>query len=319
MSGTGNHESGGADSRDVAPAASSPRGQPTGFRTQRSRSRVWTAGTLPGALALTRVQGLEPVAYVLGSSVVRPGWAVTTGLRSGELDGPYKALAGAYATALARLRREAAASGADGVTDVRLTADQGPLRRRDALVVRAVGTAVRGAPGLGSNGAFVTSLAGGELLALRAAGYEPVDLCVGVAVLYLYTDWQSQSEERMAENTEVRRLTAAAAQARRTAMERTLAQARAAAADGLLDCRQSVHVAVVARPRDPLGGDRTDHLMQCTAVGQAVRRARTSPGPLHPARALPLSDSSPSATVVGEPAPMPIRLRFRAPDPLGRR
>ena len=101
--------------------------------------------------------------------------------------------------------------------------------------------------------AFTSDLSIDELLLVEEVGFEPVDFVLGTS--YFHIGWQSSGWTTNCELTDASRTML---QARLVAMERMLAHARAAQADGIVGMR--------------LDMEREGHHAEFTAYGTAVRR-----------------------------------------------
>lgn len=157
-----------------------------------------------GAVGIESV-GLEPVGEVMGCFAqnlgwMRSGWGVGFGL---SVDfGPYeRAVSSGYHHALSRLAAEARALGADGVVDVRLTADHLESGVREYV---ALGTAVGARSSQRPAALFTTELPGQDVAKLMHSGWVPVRIALGIAVSGRYLDQRSRWQMSLgAGNTEV--------------------------------------------------------------------------------------------------------------------
>lgn len=132
---------------------------------------AWVATMTPAELLLARSHGIRPVATVSGTCWYSYGWSWTEGHAEG------------WHEALARLRREAAAAGANAVVDVRMRT----LRHRvsSSMDFTLIGTAVRLdhlPPGKDPVIATVPAL---EFVRLLEADVVPVGIAVGACYDWL--------------------------------------------------------------------------------------------------------------------------------------
>lgn len=97
-----------------------------------------------------------------------------------------------YDLAVARLRAEAVALGADGVVGVQITVDKVGLARQFS----AVGTAVRAAGPVRPPSPFLTDLDAGQLTALLLGGWVPVSLAIGLSVSVRHEDGATARQRR---------------------------------------------------------------------------------------------------------------------------
>ncbi len=243
----------------------------------------WTSMlTVPSAAGLS-VTEFEPVGEVMGSIVQNVGWsgyggcgAWGAGFGGGfgggygamaptPAFGPYvEALRHGYDTALARMQLEASGIGADGVIGVGLAAkpfDQGSRE------FTALGTAVRSRRARERPARpFVTELAGQDLAKLVGAGWLPVRIVYGIAMLIRHDDMTTRTQASWAGgNTEVtgytQLVTAARADARRD-FTRRVAQA---GAEGAIVSTMGVAM----REIEPSENHR-DHVAEATVFGNAL-------------------------------------------------
>ena len=123
--------------------------------------------------ALAQASGLQPVAQVMGSSVVQHGWLGTQGAyyRTGELRALAEPWNMARERAFDRLRQEAEFAGADGVIGIEM--NSGSLGDAGNVELVVFGTAVRDTtvqPGEGQVG--MCTLSGQDVDKLRRIGAE---------------------------------------------------------------------------------------------------------------------------------------------------
>ena len=146
--------------------------------------------SVPGAVGAAAA-GFTPVGEVMGCAVEHaPGGVdgLVTGLRHG------------YATALARLREEAAALGADGVLGIACT-----VARTGAGISESttLGTAVRATAGHRPRRVFTTCLPGPDVAKLVRAGWVPVAVAIGIAGGTVFDAAMADQVPALAPNQEV--------------------------------------------------------------------------------------------------------------------
>lgn len=198
--------------------------------------------SVPGAAGIESV-GLTPVAEVMGCIVQQIGWTGAGGY--GAYGGPgfgmpyavdfrpyVQALHHGYDTALARMLTEAAAMGADGVVDVRITRSHLGQSNHEFM---ALGTAVRARSTHRPARPFTTVLSGPDVAKLMRAGWAPARIAIGIAVQARYLDWRSRNQMSiMAGNTEVSGATELVTLVRHQARDTFGRQAREGNADGAI-------------------------------------------------------------------------------------
>jgi uncharacterized protein YbjQ (UPF0145 family) len=124
--------------------------------------------------ALAQASGLQPVAQVMGSSVVQHGWLGMQGAYyvTGEIPSLSEPWNMARSRAFDRLRQEAALADADGVIGIEMTA--GPLGEAGNVELVVFGTAVRDStlPPHPSGRLGMCTLSGQDVHKLRRIGAE---------------------------------------------------------------------------------------------------------------------------------------------------
>jgi len=195
--------------------------------------------SVAGAVGVESV-GLTPVAEVMGCIVQQIGFTGMSGYGMGGAYGlgqvnfrPYvESLYRGYNTALARMVAEAAAMGADGVVDVRLTRSH---LGQSAHEFVALGSAVRAQSRYRLAQPFTALLPGQDVAKLMQSGWVPARIAIGIAVEAQYLDWQSRNQMgMMAGNTEVSGPTALITRVRHLARDTFGRHARDTHADGAI-------------------------------------------------------------------------------------
>lgn len=277
--------------RDALARGEVPASTRARLERERARSLPWTSTLSVSEWALARSVGAEPVGLVMGSSVYHTGWSYLPSWQSGELEAPTRAAHAVRALALERLRQEASLLGAHGVVAVRLERSDRDWGS-DLMEFTAVGTAVRFPRAQAVPRPFLATVGADDLYRLLQAGWLCVDLCLGVSVAYLATDWTSMWQAGSWTNTEVDAFTSATYTVRELAMRRLAETARAARADGVI--AYDINLSVERVERGGGGQERTDHVLEFVAMGTAVVRADDRQAAL-PAAVVPLADRPPPA------------------------
>ena len=215
----------------------------------------FTSGLSVADFALTRLQDVQPICQVMGSSVHQVGWQSypfsgwSSGARIVELRGLTEAWNEARRRALRRLTEEAALARADAVVDVTFE------RREHAFVDQAIevvvnGTAVRLPDGTEKTRANprLSDLSAPDFTLLRRAGYGPVGVVAATSVTYvsagaatqrLMSGWQMGTA-----NQELTDFTQGVYTAREQVLGRATRDAEALGAEGLVGAQLDVHIAV---------------------------------------------------------------------------
>jgi uncharacterized protein YbjQ (UPF0145 family) len=239
----------------------------------------WTSMlTVPSAAGLSATE-FEPVGEVMGSIVTNIGWRGYGGCGAwgGGFAGglgpmtpvpafaPYvDALRHGYDTALHRMQLEAAGIGADGVVGVTLTAEPFAQGSREFV---ALGTAVRSRRAHDRpRQPFCTELAGQDVAKLLAAGWLPVHIVYGIALLIRHDDMRTRSQASwMGGNTEVTGYTQLVTAARAGARGDFARRVAAAGAEGAIVSAMGVGMHEI----EPSENHR-DHVAEATVFGNAL-------------------------------------------------
>jgi uncharacterized protein YbjQ (UPF0145 family) len=193
--------------------------------------------------ALTQLDGVRPIAQVMGSSVYKVGWRSYpwgSGRGQGsitELTTLSEAWNQARALALGRLAEEARISGCHAVVDVTFSTRQHDFLS-DEIEIVVVGTAVHLPEGGRDGPPVLTDLSMPDFTLLRRAGYVPVGVVTATAVFYVAASAQTRrlttGWQRTKPNAEITDFTQGVYTARETALGRATAQAEALGAHGLV-------------------------------------------------------------------------------------
>jgi hypothetical protein len=168
---------------------------PTGTLQRLQEARAgrmpWMATLTPAELMIARSHGLKPICAVSATSWLHYGWSWTEGHAEG------------WGTAMARLKEEAKAAGANAVLDVKMRTI--PLGIDNSMDFTLVGTAVHvdGLPP--SSDPIVATVPALEFVKLLEADV----VCTGIAVGAHYewmTDWRGNANQAWMGNIESRAL-----------------------------------------------------------------------------------------------------------------
>ncbi len=237
--------------------------------------------------AITLTDGWQPRGLVMGSAVMRIQWSaylsaygyggggmMGVGMMGGGYGGGWPsggeirdlslAATQGWQRCMDRLRMETEALGAHGAVGIRIRrAAWDPSTGLAEFV--AVGTAVT-LPGVRPlPQPFTSALSGTETAKLLRAGHIPVAPVVGVCVSYI-TGFEAMQAAMTWANVPLTQTSEAIADCRRAAADRMRSGAREAGGDGIV----GVTLAMRAEEIEMNDPDRTDHLVECTALGTAV-------------------------------------------------
>lgn len=243
-----------------------------------ARGGPWTSMlTVPSAAGLSATE-FEPVGEVMGSIVANIGWRGYGGCGAfGGFGGgfgpmtpvpafaPYvDALRQGYDTALHRMQLEASGIGADGVVGVTLAASSFDQGSREFT---ALGTAVRSRRAHDRPPRpFCTELAGQDLAKLLGAGWLPVSIVYGIALLIRHDDARTRSQASwLGGNTEVTGHTQLVTAARAEARKDFAGRIRAIGAEGAIVSAMGVGMYEI----EPSENHR-DHVAEATVFGNAL-------------------------------------------------
>jgi uncharacterized protein YbjQ (UPF0145 family) len=194
--------------------------------------------------ALAEASGLQPVAQVMGSSVVQRGWVGAQGAVyvSGEISGLSEPWNIARSRAFDRLRQEAELADADGVIGIEMTA--GSLGEAGNVELVVFGTAVRDRtlPSDPSSGLGMCTLSGQDVDKLRRIGAEACGVVGHTTVmsvqLGMNSSWVMNTSGRMGGgarlNVEITEIAQGVYDARDRAMAEVRRQASAGGANSIV-------------------------------------------------------------------------------------
>jgi uncharacterized protein YbjQ (UPF0145 family) len=247
----------------------------------------------PAALAVAADAGIEPVGQVVGLSVgrIQQGYIRTTRPGQGRLrvgvarwrerTGPLTTWTGLRQRALARLTQQARIVGAAAVVGIVAERELEEVDELPAAQVRFSGTAVRVRGWARRTEPVLTLASPQELWAMLRAGLEPVGIAGAFASVETLPSRATMSRRRTTPNVELEDLTESVYEARRLAMERLRADARAIKADGVVGVDLDLEEAHHGRLRMTM----TVHVL-----ASAVRRVRRAAD--RPELLLKLSDGA---------------------------
>jgi uncharacterized protein YbjQ (UPF0145 family) len=219
-----------------------------------------------GELILLEEVGYRPVDIVWGAGSASFDPRFTQANTEGTMWG--RAIAAAIDYARAEMEDQIARHHASGVVAMRLAFVREPF---NVVTCSLLGTAVRPEPGQHrgkhpEGTVFLTTLSARDFHLLVRAGFEPVGIVRGAAVVGFAARSVSQSLGLARDNVELEDQTAALYSAREQAMEALEREAIALGADGV------VAVEIQERPITSM----LTHAVEFIAIGTAVRRGEGS-------------------------------------------
>lgn len=209
-----------------------------GLRSSQHSSGVFTSDFSVNEFLLVRKAGFEPIGLCMGTCVYHVGIQYGQWSKNQELDVLSRAMYHARELAMARMRAEATAMGADGIVGVKLT-----IKRLEwdehMLEFVAIGTGVvhgQGHKGFRAHdgGPFTSDLSGQDFWSLLHSGYRPIEMVMGSCVYHVAHRGMFATMATTNSNVELENFTAAMYEAREIAMERMQAEAAAAKAEGVV-------------------------------------------------------------------------------------
>lgn len=231
----------------------------------RDPAGVFTSDLSVSEYVLLGEAGFEPLGFVIGSSVYHIGIQVGRWNQNQELDVLTQAMYNARELAMARMRAEAEALGADGVVGVTLRF-QAYVWGQDVLEFIATGTAVRSLTGTGAHRApdgrpFTSDLSAQDFFRLLAAGATPVAFVLGTCVYHIAHQSAMQALRQAGQNQEMVQFTQGIYEARELALTRMQDEATSVQSSGI--------VGVAVQVLNHVWGE---HATEFLATGTAVRR-----------------------------------------------
>jgi uncharacterized protein YbjQ (UPF0145 family) len=234
-----------------------------GLRSSAHSSGVFTSDFSVNEFLLVRKAGFEPIGLCMGTCVYHVGYQFSAWSRNQEMEVLSKAMYHARELAMARMRAEATAMGADGIVGVKLT-----IKRLEwdqhLLEFIALGTGVVHGDGhkgfrAHDGGPFTSDLTGQDFWSLLHSGYRPVEMVMGSCVYHVAHRGVLAGLATTGRNVELENFTSAMYEAREIAVERMQAEAAAAQAEGVVgvDIHEGSHVWA-------------SHVIEFFAIGTAV-------------------------------------------------
>jgi uncharacterized protein YbjQ (UPF0145 family) len=238
---------------------------------------AFTSGLSIADFALARLDAVQPVCQVMGSSVYKVGWqnfpwrGAWGGGSLTELRQLTDAWNHARSLALGRLEQEARLAGCHAVVDVTFGNNRHDFLD-DEIEVVVNGTAVRLPEG--GEAPVLTDLSLPDYTLVRRAGYRPVGVVASTSVFYIVPTWQTQRAtagwQRYQPNQELVDFTQGVYAARENALARAQAQAAALGAGGLIGVDLDHHIAIREIEN---GGKREDLIVTFHILGTAIAPA----------------------------------------------
>ena len=258
-------------------------------RIGESEAPLFTSDLSSKEYALAQASGLQPVAQVMGSSVVKHGyqnygWGSYSAGAIAELTAfsdPWNLSRG---RAFARLGQEAELAGADAVIGIELAINNVTDSRSDVEYV-VFGTAVRETTlaGRPRSGPRLCALNGQDVDKLRRIGAEIRGLLGHTTVVCVTLSWQASQSMRMwSGNMELTEITQGVYEARRLVMGEIHRQARDVGANDVVISTLTHEIEHAEYERQGMG---TQHVFIVTmhVLGTAIRLGahEPHPAPLH--------------------------------------
>ena len=229
-----------------------------------------------GELILLEEIGFRPVDIVSGAGAASWNPQFSTAGTEGDMWG--RSIATAIDNARSGILEELRTRRADGVVAMRFEIER---EHASFLTCTMLGTAVHSTgPRPGAGHPFATTLSARDFHLLVRAGYHPVGIVIGVAVVGFSARSAAQSLGLARDNVELSEQTTALYSAREEAMEMMEREAAALHADGV------VEVQLQERPVNSM----LVHAVEFVAVGTAVCRGKDGHHALDPEFQLTLED-----------------------------
>jgi uncharacterized protein YbjQ (UPF0145 family) len=238
---------------------------------------AFTSNLSVADFALSRLDDVQPVCQVMGSSVYQVGWqtfpwgSTWGGGSLTELRPITDAWNHARSLALGRLEQEARLAGCHAVVDVSFESNRHEFLAGDIEIV-VTGTAVRLPEETGTP--VLTDLSLPDYTLLRRAGYRPVGVVASTSVFYIVPSLQTRRAttgwQRVQANQELADFTQGVYAAREMALGRATAQARELEAGGMIGVTIDHDIAI--REVDN-GGKREDLIVTFHILGTAIAPA----------------------------------------------
>jgi uncharacterized protein YbjQ (UPF0145 family) len=228
--------------------------------------------------ALTRLDRIQPICQVMGSSVYKVGWqnypwGSSWGSGSvSELGQLTNAWNHARQLAIGRLEQEAQLAGCHAVVDVTFGGNRHDFLD-DEIEIVVNGTAVRLPEG--GDAPVLTDLSLPDYTLLRRGGYVPVGVVASTSVFYIVPNWQTRRAttgwQRYQPNQELADYTQGIYSAREMALARAQSQAQQLNAGGLVGVQIEHDIDV--REVDQNNSKREDLIVTFHILGTAIAPA----------------------------------------------
>jgi uncharacterized protein YbjQ (UPF0145 family) len=246
----------------------------------------WTSTLTAPDFTISRRLGLRPLGQVTGSCVMHaafyPGWLYNS-WGNGDIRPFTLAITTARQTAIDRLLAEAEMLGAHGVVNCRVEVRY-PEWGNGLSEFTAFGTAVAFEGQKAPSRPFLGAMSAEDTLSLFRSGYIPLTLAFSTTAYYVMTTWSAAFSEQSWANQEIPDFSRAVYEARDFVVGGLRAQAREAAADGVLGATWEMRVEEIEVERPAMGGyggygggyamgatsSFTDHILHLTVMGTAV-------------------------------------------------
>ncbi|QQE76867.1 heavy metal-binding domain-containing protein [Alicyclobacillus sp. SO9] len=244
---------------------------------------TWTSNLSVKEWLLLKQIGMEPITQVMGSCVYHTGYMINKRFSNSwgneELDYLMEPYEEARKSALDRMSKEARASGADAVVDVKFLATPGPAGTHPHLLeFSVIGTAVR-IKGLDRSYSqpLLCTVSMQELVQLVHAGAMPVGLAMGLSIYHHFASEYEERKSRSFYNQELTSFSSIVNLTRQSALRRLKENAHQYGANVVLAHRTEFRVieAPVTRA-STLTGEleierKEDKIFEFTALGTAVQ------------------------------------------------
>jgi uncharacterized protein YbjQ (UPF0145 family) len=245
---------------------------------------AFTSNLSVGDFSLARLDGVQPICHVMGSSVYKVGWQnypwgnAGSGGSLTELRQLTDAWNHARYLALGRLQQEAQLAGCHAVVDVTFGNNRHEFLN-DEIEVVVNGTAVRLPEG--GDAPVATDLSMPDYTLLRNAGYRPVGIVTSTSVFYVVPTWSTRraSNRWFSANQELPEFTQGVYAARESALARAQWQAEQLGAGGMIGMR--IEHGIDERETGGESNKRTDLIISFHILGTAIAPA-TGHQPLNP-------------------------------------
>jgi uncharacterized protein YbjQ (UPF0145 family) len=243
---------------------------------------LFTSDLSVSEFVLLREMEMQPLGFVLGSSIYHVGFQLGNYFVNQELNFLSQAMYEARELAMTRMEEEAEVLDADGIVGVSLQVGSYGWAP-NALEFTAVGTAIKTPEGQSYRRAggrpFTCDLSVQDFYKLTLAGYRPVQLVIGSCVYHIAHQGFMQAMKTVGNNIELPNYTEAIYEARELAMSRMQAEAEGHDAAGVVgvDLSSRSHIWET-------------HVLEFLAIGTSIVSRGGAPAKTSPALQLSLDD-----------------------------